>query len=75
MKFEVVCISCGIENVMLKTESQAAAARYYREAQKNQTCVRIRVNGSLLSILDADRLAYRRASKGDAEWQQARKSS
>jgi hypothetical protein len=74
MKFKVVCISCGEECLMLETESQAAAARFYKKAQENQTCVRIRINGRLLSILDADRLAYRRASVGDKEWQ-ARKSS
>lgn len=54
--YEAVQISCGIESPVITTENRLKAARAYRQCLQSPCGARVRVNGEMLTILDADRL-------------------
>ena len=49
--YEVVQISCGIESPVLATDNRLA----YRQCLQSPCGARVRVNGEMLTILEADR--------------------
>lgn len=53
--YEVVQISCGIESPVLATDNRLKAAMAYRQCLQSPCGARVRVNGEMLTILEADR--------------------
>lgn len=58
MKYEIVSITAGVERVMLETSSIVKAQNVYRELIIGGALVRVRVNGRMLKIYEADRSFY-----------------
>ncbi len=53
-RYEIVQIVCGVENVLLDTTDAAKAKKLYRKCFLDKRNVRMRVNGDILSIHEAD---------------------
>lgn len=58
MKYEIVSITAGVECVMLETSSIVKAQNAYRDLIIGGALVRVRVNGRMLKIYEADRSFY-----------------
>ncbi len=53
-RYEIVQIICGVETVLLDTTDAARTKRIYRKFFNEKRNVRLRVNGDILSIHEAD---------------------
>lgn len=54
MLYELLTISCGVETVILSTTDKKTVRRIYQRAG-GQGCLRLRVDGQMLTIREADK--------------------
>ena len=55
MKYEIVSITAGVESVILDTNSLKKAQNTYSKLTDDGALVRVRVNGSILKIYQAEK--------------------
>lgn len=55
MMYQITVINCGVEHVLVETSSKKKAMKEYTKLVRSGGLVRVRINGNMLKILDADK--------------------